>query len=1550
MNDSFAYAAARKICCAVSLIFTSLCAQAQLSYCTSGLGGSSGESPVDSVAISGTALNNSTPDNPYTYSAYPISGTTTATLQQGVTYTLAVSLGAAYYYYGGNVAMWIDYNQNGTFDTYEWVSVGTDITGTATATFTVPSAAHTGVTGLRIRSRSASEGSVYAYDACADYYSGEVEDYYVTIDSTLPCSGTPAVPAIAGPASMCYGASYTLSLSGYTYATGLTYQWKSAPSGSGTFTSVPGATGPSYTSPGLYSATDYELVVTCTASGLSSTSAISTVSLNPAYACYCHDSTLLGGGDTYYQQIDSVAVIGTTLNNYIPYHLAVYAAYPYSGSTTASLQQGATYTVVVKTGPYEYTGVGMWIDYNQNGSFDADEYVAVGTGFGTGNQVATFTVPFSAVTGETGMRIRNSDYGVYSTSACSYLEYGETEDYFITIDTTYPCSGAPVAGTVSGIDSICSATSFTLTATGGVLASGLTYQWLSSPSGEGTYTAVSGATGNALLSSGITASTDFELVVTCTASGLTDTSAPFTINELPFYRCYCHDSTLLGGGETFYEQVDSVSIVGTTLNNYTPSHMAIYSSYPASGSTTAALQQGSPYTIVVQTSEFESSVVGMWIDYNHNGAFDADEYTMVGPYSGFGNHVSSFTVPFAALAGETGMRIRVSGDGFGSIDACTYLYNGETEDYILTVDTTYPCAGTPTAGTIVGIDSICSATAYTLTATGSTLATGLTYQWLSRATGSGTFTALPAATSRTYSASGITGSTDFELVVSCTSSGLSDTSATYTLYQFPFYRCYCDSATLGGSSSYLILDSVAIAGTTLNNYTPDNYSTYSSYPPSGSTTAALQQGGTYTIIVNSGSYPYGGEAGVGLWIDYNHNGTFETSEYTLVGVGSLGDQSASFTVPLTAITGLTGMRVRNTEYDMSSTYACAYLYYGETEDYIISIDTTYPCSGTPVAGTVSSVDSVCPSVVFTVSASGYTVATGLSLQWLSRPAGGGTYTAIAGATGPSMTVYGQAAATDYKLDVTCTASGLSDTSAAFTVQEFPFYECYCDSASLGGSTYYGLIDSVAISGTTLNNYTPYTSAVYRDFPATGATTATLQQGEYYTVYVSTGTTYYYGYENYVGMWIDYDHSGTFDASEWVSAGTSVSGTTSASFYVPLSAHTGETGLRVRSTSTAYYEPLGAADACTFYESGTTEDYTVTIDTALPCTGTPTAGTISGVTSICPNDTLTLSVAGFTNAAGITLQWASRPAGSGTFTAITGATTPSYTVDGFVSATDYEVIVTCTGSSSSATTATFTVNLNSFTTCYCSPSNGTTLVGDGAGENELSRVRISGTTFNDAGIYVPYTTGYVLVSPSVTSHTAILKVDSVYDVTIIIDSNLYYPSQVGLWIDFDHSGTYDLSEYVPFTNYAYGYGTYTGTIYVPVTALTGQTGMRIESSDYYNILYACSNIYQGEVADFTVSIDTVATVDTSSFVPAVARPLFSVKAYPNPASSQVTVQTYGVPGNDATIILSDVTGRVIRSLSVAADKTVVSMDELPSGIYLIKYEDDQHTSVIKVTKQ
>jgi hypothetical protein len=76
----------------------------------------------------------------------------------------------------------------------------------------------------------------------------------------------------------------------------------------------------------------------------------------------------------------------------------------------------------------------------------------------------------------------------------------------------------------------------------------------------------------------------------------------------------------------------------------------------------------------------------------------------------------------------------------------------------------------------------------------------------------------------------------------------------------------------------------------------------------------------------------------------------------------------------------------------------------------------------------------------------------------------------------------------------------------------------------------------------------------------------------------------------------------------------------------------------------------------------------------------------------------------------------------------------------------------------------------------------------------------------------------------------------------------------------------------------------------------------------------------------------------------------VSAYPNPANDKVTVNVTGATAKEASIVVADMAGRVLRNVAATGAATEVNIADLPSGIYLLKYNDGEHMETLKLSKQ
>ncbi|MEP6675968.1 MAG: GEVED domain-containing protein [Ferruginibacter sp.] len=341
------------------------------------------------------------------------------------------------------------------------------------------------------------------------------------------CSGAPAPGnTLSSSPAACSGVPFTLSLQNNPAVTGLTYQWQSSPNGTA-WTDIGGATASTYSASQTV-ATYYRANVSCGANTTASTSL--QVTMNPFTSCYCVPGT---SSCTLSDVITNVTL--GTLNNTSACSANGYVDY-YNTVAAVTLGTGVTYPMSVTVGPGGTEYVGVWIDYNQNGVFDASEFTALGSANGA-TVNGSITIPGGALAGNTKMRVRvRFNTANVGTDACTTYAYGETEDYKVTISL---CTAGAITVQPANVSTTCTGNaSFSITATG----TAITYKWQESTNGT-TYNDItnggiySNATTNTLTLTNIPASYNtykYRAVITGTCTAATNSNpATLTVSAPP---------------------------------------------------------------------------------------------------------------------------------------------------------------------------------------------------------------------------------------------------------------------------------------------------------------------------------------------------------------------------------------------------------------------------------------------------------------------------------------------------------------------------------------------------------------------------------------------------------------------------------------------------------------------------------------------------------------------------------------------------------------------------------------------------------------------------------------------------------------------------------------------------------------------------------------------------------------------------------------------------------------------------------------------------------
>ena len=856
--------------------------------------------------------------------------------------------------------------------------------------------------------------------------------FYVTY-SAPSCSGTPTpgntLSSVAAGGTVCPNDDFTLYLSTPPCGAGITYQWQYLPSGSTTWLNITNATNTTFSTSmsTLYGAstipasTQFRAQVKCSTNIANSNPL--TLQSSPFYQCYCVPGFTNSEFDDIAINV-TVAGINNNSNTSPPNGYSDYTnvTWPAPLNTNyGNLYKGASPSSpasnpISVTIPYGFVeAAAVWVDYNHNSVFDADEYTAIGitpsfgggTGQGPGGVLRNFIrIPSTALTGITRLRVRIQYLTqLFPTETCNGYTWGETEDYLVNIQPQTLCDAATtIQPLITSFPSACNGDSVNIypgnySALQGIRS--LVYQWQFSTTGSAPWTNIAGAT-SVLYTPVINSTRYYRLVASCNNlfSPGSDTTSPILISLKPGNECPCSSISAFAPGS------DITNVTLGTLNNSSgcssiaPGQGTLpnkYSNYTEGLGAPSAPQLNQGSTIPFSVSMNQCGQPGgssnlttlyIWIDFNRDGIFtDADElvynptsndYNANYPRTISGN----ITIPATASTGLTVMRI-VNSSATG-INACSLYGYGETEDYLVNISAAAPCNTNTPAGIITSsVNPVCASTPFTLSATNLSGFTGITYQWQSSPNGT-TWTNIPAAsggTATTYNGT-ISATTQYRLITTCIAGG-TDQSNPITI-NLSTTNCYCVPPVGSCTSDYI--DSVWMGG--VGNQSACTPGGYSSFVGSIDNMSATR-GGPNAIKIRSNNT--GGPRYVSVWIDYNKSGTFESSEHTALGIVSPGVIfTGAINIPITAQTGFLRMRVRmrgGTQF--ASNESCNVITIGETEDYQIDVAGCQPVQLTQFSG--SQTINCGSNAYFWVDAS---ASSAITYKWLFRTGNTGPWSPV----------------------------------------------------------------------------------------------------------------------------------------------------------------------------------------------------------------------------------------------------------------------------------------------------------------------------------------------------------------------------------------------------------------------------------------------------------------------------------------------------------------------------------------------------------------------------
>jgi hypothetical protein len=593
-------------------------------------------------------------------------------------------------YVGGShgLSIWVDFNNNGTFEVGERLYNAAAIATGFTGSITIPGGTAAGDYRMRVRAW----WNNLSPDPCSNISYGEAEDYKLTVLALLPCSGTPVGGSVTvAPIAGTPGSTYGVTASGYSGGTGLTYQWQYSNTGAAPWTNQGTATS-SYialsgmTAPAVGVVRTWRLLVTCTASGVSTGSTTGTFTPIMVVPATGNNSFTVCSGNLY----DNGGLVGdyaTSSDGYTVINpLTVGSFVRVSGSITS--EGGYDYLTI-----YDGIGTGGAILWG-------------GSAHGSGTSCATFTVPtITSTSGSLTVRFYSDgsnncsgfDLSVscYTPPLCvaptaqptalsltpsgssisgSFTAASPASDsYLVVVSTSATPPTAPV-----------NTTSYTI---GGTLAPG--------------YTIVDTDTNTTFTATGLIPLTAYYFYIysfngLCTGGPLYLGTAPLRGNTTTLAPIYCVptiSSTYQTSTTHYIRKVEFIGTLQDIVNTSSFPTVAPFGYQNYTGLAVKSIQaKGEGVNIYMESPS--SGYIKAWVDWNSDGDFaDAGETVYNAGGTSQASTTLGFIVPTGIAAGDYRVRLRISGrNGIGADagfawDSCTtnLAYYGETEDYILRV-------------------------------------------------------------------------------------------------------------------------------------------------------------------------------------------------------------------------------------------------------------------------------------------------------------------------------------------------------------------------------------------------------------------------------------------------------------------------------------------------------------------------------------------------------------------------------------------------------------------------------------------------------------------------------------------------------------------------------------------------------------------------------------------------------------------------------------------------------------------------------------------------
>jgi PKD repeat protein len=1341
-----------------------------------------------------------------------------------------------------NVRVWLDLDNNGTFDAVNELVFSSNNAKIHTGNITITSSNHLN-TPLRLR--VSSDAIVAALPTpCSTPEYGQVEDYSVR----LTALELPPVARFNSPDSItCSG-----QVRFFDNSSNLPNAWNWS-FGDGNTSTLQNPVH-NYTSSGVYTV---KLKVTNNF-GVDSITKFNYIKYNdtvPA-AATCTPQTLnqcCGYGITNFtfNTINRNSGLGQYENATCGFYTV--------------LKQGINYPVSLITNASQTQDTRIWIDYNDNGAFEGDELVF--SSDATINPAGFIRIKDSAIVLNKALRLRVlSDFSGASLNPCGPITHGQAEDYTVFI---LPNTDAPIAGfTAINITDFCS-NSFRLESTSQNIIS--TYRWIVGDFLDSTTT-----TPSITFNAPALGVFDATLIVTGPFGSDTLTKLSSVINAGPVLPS-CALNTQQGPAAP----LGIARVVFNTINKRSGSIAEGYQNFTCTDRT--VVKKGNSYQLRVSNSSVNRENVRAWIDYNRDGEFSQNEEVMNSQNDTL--HVALVNIAGSAVINQA-LRMRVASiRQQAQINSpCGTISFGQAEDYSIVVVDNFekPIANFSAFDTVncTGVVQFVNISLNSPTSFFWDFGDGNTSTLenpIHSYSNAGVFT-VKLKVSNQF---GVDSITKVNYVNVTAATGMlpiaCKPAAIQTINGIGIRRV--EFANINNTS--------AAAPVKYQDFTCD-------------TIGRVSLGSTYPITIQTGA---NNVEWVRVWIDFNNNGVFESTEIVFTSPSAAVDHNGNITIPDNAIVN-TGLRMRvYSEFGSPASAACNNPQFGQVEDYQIIVT---PAAAPPIANFTASDTNTCYTSIQFTNLSGNAPTSFLwnfgdgNTSTLRNPthnySGSGSYTVKLIVSNS----FGTDSITKTNFINITNAEGLKPPPCKpFTLNATPN-----SNPGLG-------VQLVVFAS--INHATQPFDFGYKDFACEQQTTLTL--GASYPIQVRTSPNIN---EN-VRVWIDYNNNGTFEANELVFTSNNAR-IHNGIITIPISA-VSNTPLRMRVMSENSNSPTVLAP-CSDLLFGQVEDYAVKL---LPFTQAPVTnfGVVLNATTTCNGFVAFVdSTQNFPNS----WFW---DFGDGNTSTLQNPT-HTYTATGL-----YTVkLVTSNVNGVDSLTKTNYINVTSLLgplppNCIPQtqiPNNvfGITRV-QFAGIDRTSQLSIVGTedfTCSDMATTSPGQ------SPTITVNT----------------STGTERERVIVWIDFNNNGILENNATERFLLNTTNGQVHTRNIPIPLNATLGKgLRMRLISEPVGTPVNSpCANPNRGQTEDYTLMVN-----DPTSNIEVLQKDKF--KVYPNPATAVLNIKSpAGLTQKPYTVEVFNTVGKLVFKTSMNDDQSI-DLTSLTTGVYMVKISASGMTEYHKIIK-